>query len=29
VINAPMDDMFKELFKTFNWDFDGMMSYDK
>ena len=29
VINAPLDDMFKILFKTFNWDFDGMMLYDK
>jgi tRNA pseudouridine65 synthase len=29
VINAPLDDMFKGLFKTFNWDIDGMMLYDK
>jgi tRNA pseudouridine65 synthase len=29
LINAPIDDMFKTLFKTFNWDFDGMMLYEK
>ncbi len=29
VIHAPLDDMFKGLFKTFHWDIDGIMSYDK
>lgn len=29
VINAPMDDVFKGLLKTFHWDIDGMMLYDK
>jgi tRNA pseudouridine65 synthase len=28
-IDAPLDDMFKGLLKTFNWDIDGMMLYDK
>ncbi len=29
VIDAPLDDMFKGLLKTFNWNIDGMMLYDK
>ncbi len=29
VIHAPLDNMFKGLLKTFHWDIDGMMLYDK
>lgn len=29
VIHAPLDDIFKALFKTFNWEIDGMMLHDK
>lgn len=29
VIHAPMDEMLQGLFKTFHWDIDGMMLYDK
>ncbi|HSR74837.1 MAG TPA: tRNA pseudouridine(65) synthase TruC [Sulfurovum sp.] len=29
VIHAPVDDTFQKLFKTFQWDIDGMMSYEQ
>ena len=29
IINAPVDDLFKRLFVSFDWEINGMMSHDK